>query len=627
MKHFTIIITSILLALSIHINAQELNYPKVTIEGKTYYEYTVVAGDGLYSISRRFGISPKELNASNPDLTTDIKPGQKILIPCKEEIQENKAEDKIHIVEAKQTLYAISKIYGLSVDSLIKLNPEARQGIKTGDKIYITRNNIVTKKEEPKKEKNNTKDNIIEEKQNVKPEKKQEITDNKVSSNSEAFIQHKVEKKETLYAISKKYNVSINEIVANNPELKNGLKAGITINIPTNNENNAKTNNKEAHIKDDKHQNHDKQLEQKEEKITNNKEIINDKAPEQDINIFEKTSTDINIAYILPFGNLDTRDANQRFIEFYRGSMIAMKSAKEKGYNAHVFTYNTKGEQKILDSIMTLPELKTMDVIIGPAYTEELGSILSFTKSRNICTLVPFSSKIDEKLYYPRLLQFNPSENTIVEAITNNQIFNNIDTKYVFVEYENCTNKGSIICNQIKEIQQKKNYNFSILKASKDVDSLIIAESANYKQVLVVFGSSNKNDVSTTISKLRLANKSNISIWGYDNWESDLTLYPRTYYATLFDPNSTEDYNLQYKEWFGPHLLTGYTKYDLIGYDLTTFVIQSMTINIDKSFILKELPKSTYYQSVPKFQFINNRYLNTNVYLFYWDGTYLNDIK
>ena len=93
MKHFTIIITSILLALSIHINAQELNYPKVTIEGKTYYEYTVVAGDGLYSISRRFGISPKELNASNPDLTTDIKPGQKILIPSKEEIQENKAEN------------------------------------------------------------------------------------------------------------------------------------------------------------------------------------------------------------------------------------------------------------------------------------------------------------------------------------------------------------------------------------------------------------------------------------------------------------------------------------------------------------------------------------------------------
>ena len=70
MKHFTIIITSILLALSIHINAQELNYPKVTIEGKTYYEYTVVAGDGLYSISRRFGISPKELNASNSSLAT-----------------------------------------------------------------------------------------------------------------------------------------------------------------------------------------------------------------------------------------------------------------------------------------------------------------------------------------------------------------------------------------------------------------------------------------------------------------------------------------------------------------------------------------------------------------------------
>ena len=146
MKHLTIIITSILIALSININAQEINYPKVTVEGKTYYEYTVVAGDGLYSIARRFGISPKELNESNPELTTDIKPGQKLLIPCKEEIKENvKSEDKIHVVEAKQTLYAISKLYGISIDSLIRLNPEARQGIRTGDKLYISRNNAINK--------------------------------------------------------------------------------------------------------------------------------------------------------------------------------------------------------------------------------------------------------------------------------------------------------------------------------------------------------------------------------------------------------------------------------------------------------------------------------------------------
>ena len=623
MKHLTIIITSILIALSININAQEINYPKVTVEGKTYYEYTVVAGDGLYSIARRFGISPKELNESNPELTTDIKPGQKLLIPCKEEIKENvKSEDKIHVVEAKQTLYAISKLYGISIDSLIKLNPEARQGIRTGDKLYISRNNAINKSEN-KNEKTKHDDNDKIE----KTPNKEKVTDNSTQDkveNDDKFILHKVEKKETLYAISKKYQVSIDEIINYNPDVKAGLKAGMTIKIPT------AVSPKEVEKieqpetkKDNKHEN--KSIEDNKSNVTDYNN--NNKNSEQIISSFEKTSSDVNIAYILPLGNLATKDANQRFIEFYRGSMLAMKEAKAKGFNAHIFTYNTKGEKEILDSILSLPELKNMDVIIGPAYTEELTSLLTFTKANNISTLVPFSSKIDENLHFPRLLQFNPSDNFIVEKITNNQIFNNTDTKYIFVEYDNCVNKGSIICNQIKERQQKMNFECITLKATKDVDSLIIAASENSKKALVIFGSSQKNDISSTISKLRVANKSNIYVWGYDNWESDLTLYPRTYYATLFDPNSIENYNLQYKEWFGPHLLTGYTKYDLIGYDLSTFVLQSMMINSDKSFILRELPSSTYYQSEPKFQFINNRYLNTNVYLFYWDGTYLNDIK
>lgn len=626
MKHLTIIITSILIALCININAQEPNYPKVTVDGKTYYEYTVIAGDGLYSISRRFGISPKELNASNPDLTAEIKPGQKILIPCKEEIKEKTdSEEKIHIVEAKQTLYAISKLYNVSIDSLIKLNPEARQGIRAGDKLYIAKGNTqqsVRKETTQDSQKiNSKKEDVSKNSGNANSADKANPTDkanlagnNKTNGNGN-FIQHVVEKKETLYAISRKYKVSIEEIISLNPEIRDGLKAGMTINIPTN----KNTTDVPA----------EKNNARKQEETTLPQEIETQEinGNNQNYNSFEKTSSDINIAYILPFGNADTKDVNQRFIEFYRGSMIAMKSAKEKGYNAHIFTYNTKGNSQTIDSILSLPEIRTMDVIIGPAFTEELGSLLSFSKANNITTLVPFSSKIDEKYYYPRLLQFNPTENNIAEAITNNKIFNDENTKYIYVEYENSINKGSVICNKIKEIQKTKNLQYTTLKANSDIDSLIIAESENSKKVLVVFGSSNKNEVSHTISKLKLANRSNIFIWGYDNWESDLTLYPRTYYATLFDPNSTENYNLQYKEWFGPHLLTGYTKYDLIGYDLTTFVLQGLTINSDKSFFIKELPESTFYQSHPEFKFVNDRYLNTRIYMFYWDGKYLNEIK
>jgi hypothetical protein len=46
------------------------------------------------------------------------------------------------------------------------------------------------------------------------------------------FILHKVEKKQTLYAITKKYNVGIDAIQKANPEIEQGLKEGMVLKIP-----------------------------------------------------------------------------------------------------------------------------------------------------------------------------------------------------------------------------------------------------------------------------------------------------------------------------------------------------------------------------------------------------------
>src|SRR4051812_46456952 len=46
------------------------------------------------------------------------------------------------------------------------------------------------------------------------------------------YYVHMIEKKQSLYSISKLYNISIDELYAVNPELKNGAKAGQEIKIP-----------------------------------------------------------------------------------------------------------------------------------------------------------------------------------------------------------------------------------------------------------------------------------------------------------------------------------------------------------------------------------------------------------
>jgi LysM repeat protein len=62
--------------------------------------------------------------------------------------------------------------------------------------------------------------------------------------NGKTFILYKIEPGQTLFSISKKYAVKIEEIVAENPECAKGLKAGMIIRIPKLNENLTNENNK-----------------------------------------------------------------------------------------------------------------------------------------------------------------------------------------------------------------------------------------------------------------------------------------------------------------------------------------------------------------------------------------------
>lgn len=58
------------------------------------------------------------------------------------------------------------------------------------------------------------------------------LAQDKVIVNGEEFYMHKVKKKETLYGISKQYNVAVEDINRVNPEIINGLQKGQLIKVP-----------------------------------------------------------------------------------------------------------------------------------------------------------------------------------------------------------------------------------------------------------------------------------------------------------------------------------------------------------------------------------------------------------
>jgi LysM repeat protein len=182
-------------------------------EGKRYVLHRIEAKETLYALARRYGASVEEIKKANTDANiNDLKVGQVIRIPKEEKNVPKQAvssaSKQTHIVIPGETLYSIAKKYNVSVDELKKVNPNAgTSGLGIGDELVIPGALAST---------DTKKNNPVQERNAVDPLKP---------------TAHKVVARETLYSISKRYGVSVEELKKYNPELANGLKVGQTLRL------------------------------------------------------------------------------------------------------------------------------------------------------------------------------------------------------------------------------------------------------------------------------------------------------------------------------------------------------------------------------------------------------------
>lgn len=88
--------------------------------------HTVVAGETLYGLSGRYGVSIEQILALNPDVAAHgLKADTEILIPTATTGNGNAGFNcrTTHKVKKKETLYSISKQYGVTVAQIVAANP------------------------------------------------------------------------------------------------------------------------------------------------------------------------------------------------------------------------------------------------------------------------------------------------------------------------------------------------------------------------------------------------------------------------------------------------------------------------------------------------------------------------
>lgn len=124
-------------------------------------EHIVSAGQTLYGISKIYKVRLDELYKLNPDCVNGLKSGDKILIPNAQDLssavgtQQRSADTTphqtlaAHTIEPKETLYSVSKLYGLTVQELLDLNPGLSiESFQIGRVVQVASSNVKVKSAE-----------------------------------------------------------------------------------------------------------------------------------------------------------------------------------------------------------------------------------------------------------------------------------------------------------------------------------------------------------------------------------------------------------------------------------------------------------------------------------------------
>lgn len=461
-------------------------------DGQKFKIHIVEKGNTFYGISRQHSISVEDLKKQNPKLGNKLSIGDTLWIAF-DEVKNNYGNNKptdnsnylTYIVQEKNTLYSIAKEYNVEIKDIVLANPQLQEGLKVGMELRI-----------PLKQ--------------LRNDDKKALNDPYALLNYET---HVVKPKETLYSLSTQYNVEIDSILLLNQGLPEGLKIGQEIVLP---------------------------IRKKAKPIETPRYLQFDSS---------KIKQEYKIALLLPFylakiqAPSDTSDfsflENQELmfkhasygIEFYEGLVLALDSMRKNGLSAKLFVYDAANDTAKIRSILSKPEMKTMDLIIGPLFFSEFMIAADFAKKNRINIVSPVKQSNKILLgndYVSKVVSSNP---ILIKSLAT-LIADSLSHENVIVVYSDNV-KERINLEQFNEayttakqktkdslskkpviVEWKDNSSFTTLK------SRLIPDSTGKKKNHIVVLSDNQAMVTQLLTSLyNIYTQYEINVFGLEDWE------------------------------------------------------------------------------------------------------------
>jgi LysM repeat protein len=378
----------------------------------TFKVHIVEQGNTLYGLKQKYNTTIEAIIKANSGVENGIQVGQKLYIPIAFN-KKSKSSSKKHIVEQSETLFGISRKYDLTVEDLIDANPGIEDGLKIGQELII-----------PPKDSIKVEDVDV----NIIPEdtiKKDSISISYEVKFDDSIVKYTVQRKETLYSISRRFMVSVEELSEVNEIKNNKIKPGQELIIPLKKERIERVEIRNIHRQDT---------------------TIKDSLQFKELEVKEK----YKVVLLLPFKiesntkvlagmleeNTRLNNVSDIALDFLMGAEMALDSLKKMGLTAEVIVYDTKGDEKVVISLIEDGSLANTDLIIGPFYPNLVEVVSGWCKDNNVELIVPMSVPTKVLMDNPYVTTIVPSDITMINAMANYMAQHHADDKIFIMKGE-----------------------------------------------------------------------------------------------------------------------------------------------------------------------------------------------
>ncbi len=371
--------------------------PVTFIKDNYFYNHTVIEGNTLFNLQKMYACPAEDILNANEGIERGLDVGEVVFIPVHK-------KTITHIVSSNESIYSLSRLFSVPIDSIVKHNLISGNELKIGQRLSIKDAIIPILKEVSTNSEGNLK-NI--------PSNDLTTSLNSNLMNDDLFVLHTVQSQESLYTISKRYMVSINDLI----ELNNLKTSKISPN------NVLKIKLKEENKGD---------IEQRNVPPSQKAETI------QFPSLKDKKS--LSVALFLPF-NLDSRsDINKSIsnaaIEYYMGAKLAIDSLSDLGFKVEFFIYDYFDKTKSLQTILEQKSFLSTDLIIAPLHQKEAEIVAEWALKNNVKMIysVTFSNFLFENKNAYAMVTNN---NILLEKLAAEMITTKKDQQLVLVKSGN----------------------------------------------------------------------------------------------------------------------------------------------------------------------------------------------